>query len=353
MSEPALKIDAPERKQSAIKDDDRDSLYIMPMPTLPLRTPGLLRARMIKDSRLESAIEMFSDKKTGSGRIYVDQLEQVFGEMTDDLEHDAEVLTRVSELNSFDVFSLRIELRRLDIKVDDHDSLRLSETRSEELAAYMRDFTRPLVQQIYGAQNAEVNGMGELINLFQSPDREMVLNNIMKMAERLEVHPSEVPEFLEEYGDVFLSLAYYKDILDDLVPRLEKFTNEMRDILSNHQVKQDVRVSQACESMDARLNDVAASITGRFESFDRNSKTLWDDINAETFKRMKAMITSHYATIGGVLCGLTVKVNAWEQRFPKGKGGPVSKADFIMSEMRHGIAAIDAIERSAPQLTDI
>ena len=348
-----MSLEPPGKKQVAIKDEDRDSLFILPMPTLPLRTPGLLRARMIKDSRLESAIEMFSDKITGSGRIYVDQLEQVFGELTEDLEHDAEILSRVADLNSFDVFSLRIELRRLEIKVDEHEALRLSESRSEELANYMRDFTRPLVQQIYGAQNAQVQGMGELINLFQSPDKEMVLNNIMKMAERLEVHPSEVPEFLEEYGDVFLSLAYYKDILDDLVPRLEKFTNEMKDILSNHQVKQDVRIAGACEVLDERLQDVAASITGRFQSFERNSKTLWDDINAESFKKMKTLVTSHYATIGGVLCGLTVKIKAWEERFAKGKGGPVSKADFIMSEMRHGISAIDAIERSAPQITDI
>lgn len=353
MSEPALTIEAPPKKQVGIKDEDRDSLFILPMPTLPLRTPGLLRSRMIKDSRLDSAIELFSDEKAGSGRVMVEQLEQVFGEFDDDMEHDAEILSRVAELNSFDVFSLRIELRRLEIKVDEHDALRLSETRSEELAAYMRDFTRPLVQQIYGSDDAQVNGMNELRSMFQSPDKEQVLNNIMKMAERLEVHPTEVPEFLEEYGDVFLSLAYYKDILDDLVPRLEKFTDEMKDILQNHQVKQDVRIAGACELLDARLQDVAASITGRFESFERNSKTLWDNINAESFKKMKTMVTSHYATIGGVLCGLTVKIKAWEERFAKGKGGPVSKADFIMSEMRHGMNAIDAIERSAPQITDL
>lgn len=353
MSEPALTIEAPPKKAAGIKDEDRDALYILPMPTLPLRTPGLLRSRMIKDSRLDSVIEMFSDKKTGSGRIYVDQLEQAFGEFDDDLEHDSEILTRVADLNSFDVFSLRIELRRLEIKVDEHESLRLSESRAEELSAYMRDFTRPLVQQIYGTEEAQVNGMGDLISMFQSPDKEMVLNNIMKMAERLEVHPTEVPEFLEEYGDVFLSLAYYKDILDDLVPRLERFANDMHEILENHQVKQDTRIAGACEVLDSRLQDVAASITGRFESFERNSKTLWDNLNAESFRRMKAMVTSHYATIGGVLCGLTVKVKAWEERFAKGKGGPVSKADFIMSEMRHGMNAIDAIEKSAPQITDL
>ena len=41
---------------------------------------------------------------------------------------------------------------------------------------------------------------------------------------------------------------------------------------------------------------------------------------------MKQMITSHYTTIGGVLCGLTVKMKAWEQRFARGIPlGPVAK----------------------------
>lgn len=101
------------------------------------------------------------------------------------------------------------------------------------------------------------------------------------------------------------------------------------------------------------FNDITASIMGRFESFDRNSKTLWDNINATTFETMKGMIEAHYVTIGGVLCGLMVKMDSWDQKFAKGRGGPVSKADFILSEMRMCMNYIYEIEKSAPAIKDL
>ena len=106
MGEPAQTIEPPQKRQPQIKDQDRDALYVLPLPTLPLRTPGLLRARMLKDSRLDSAIELFHDQKSGSGRVYVDQLEQVFGEMTEELEHDQEILHRVAELTSLSLIHI-------------------------------------------------------------------------------------------------------------------------------------------------------------------------------------------------------------------------------------------------------
>jgi len=43
---------------------------------------------------------------------------------------------------------------------------------------------------------------------------------------------------------------------------------------------------------------------------------------------MKNMIEAHYVAIGGVLCGLMLKMDAWEDKFGKGRGGLVSKPDF-------------------------
>ena len=38
---------------------DCDTLYVMPLRILPLKSPSLLRARLIKDADLDSAIELF------------------------------------------------------------------------------------------------------------------------------------------------------------------------------------------------------------------------------------------------------------------------------------------------------
>ena len=65
---------------------------------------------------------------------------------------------------------------------------------------------------------------------------------------------------------------------------------------------------------------------------------------------MKEMIEAHYVTIGGVLCGLMVKMDSWDEKFSTGRGGPISKADFIMSEIRMGMNYIYEIEQSAPAI---
>lgn len=96
---------------------------------------------------------------------------------------------------------------------------------------------------------------------------------------------------------------------------------------------------------------MTASITGRFEIFDRHSEVLWENITAESFAKVKKMIESHHVTVGGVLCGLSVKMNSWQEQLGAG-GGLVRRADFVMSEMMQGIEKIVKIEQSAPKMTD-
>ncbi len=43
---------------------DLDSLYVLPLRILPLTSTAIQRAKMVKDSRLNSAIEIFSNKAT-------------------------------------------------------------------------------------------------------------------------------------------------------------------------------------------------------------------------------------------------------------------------------------------------
>lgn len=335
----------------SVGNHDRDALHILPLSILPFRTPALRRARMLKNARLESVVEMFHDETAGSGQVSPIDLRRYFNETSEDLDHDLTILRRLAELTSFDVYALRIELRRLDIAVNDVSALRLSDEKNRELTTYMKAFTRPLIRQIYGTE-ANFDSMENLVAMFQSPDRDKVLMNIVRMAERLQIQPGDVPTFLEEYGDVFLSLAYYRDIVDELMGRLEAFGRDMEEILSNRQIRSDPRISETCMTLDARFSDIAGFIAGRFESFERNSERLWENINAETFRHTKDIITGHYTTIGGMLCGLHVKMSAWEAKFPRGRGGPLSKADFVAGDFRHGMDVIARLQARAPVMTD-
>lgn len=335
----------------ALDTGDQDSLHTLPLSILPLNLPSLQRARMLKDNRMKSMVEMFNAGSAGSGRMEVESLHNVFEE-TYQFKDDLEILEHMEHLHSYDVYSLRIELRRLGISIADQDGLQLSERKAKELTSYMTEFTKPLLQQIYGGGDDQIEDMDQLLAMFKSPDKGEAIKNLRMIADKLGIPLGEVPVFLEEYGDVFLSLAYYKNALDGLIPRVTAFLDELDEINGNFQVRQMPRFEETCDILQMRFNDITASITGRFESFDRNSKTLWDDINAATFQTMKEMIEAHYVTIGGVLCGLMVKMDSWDEKFAKGRGGPISKADFIMSEIRMGMNHIYEIEQSAPNVKD-
>ena len=55
-----------------------------------------------------------------------------------------------------------------------------------------------------------------------------------------------------------------------------------------------------------------------------------------------------------MLCALGAKMNAWEKRFPKANvGGPFSRAEFIMTNMRQGFENLQRIERNAPMIAQI
>jgi hypothetical protein len=243
-------------------------------------------------------------------------------------------------------------LRKLGIDVENFDALKLSKEKSAELMGYMKTFTMPLIQQIYGDTDADINDVGQLIGMFASPDKDDALKNLKLMASKLQIGLADVPKFLEDYGDVFMSLAYYRNCLDELIPTVMEFEEAMDELKDNHQLRSDRRLMKTVEFIREQLSDVTASITGRFESFDRHSEAMWENITAASFAKIKNLIQSHHVTVGGVLCGLSVKLNTWQDKIGS-KGGLVKRADFITSDMMQGIERIAAIEATAPKITDL
>ena len=122
----------------------------------------------------------------------------------------------------------------------------------------------------------------------------------------------------------------------------------MRD---NYQFKTDQNLRQTMDMMESTINELMAAITGRFENFERGTMHMWDNISAERFRKVEQLIQGYHTTIGGVLCSLSVKMDAWAKLFPSPSvGGPGKRAEFMMSEMKQGMDNIQKIEDSAPML---
>lgn len=327
----------------------RDALDILPLSIVPLQIAGLRRAHLIKNIRLESVVELYADAGAGSGQVPCDLLHVHFN-LADGLAHpDQRLLLTLGGLSSYDVFSLRIALRHLGIPINDFEALQLSSGKKAELTGYMKQFTAPLIRQVFGKNGDEIGDFEQLVAMFKQPDQDAVLRNLRLMAEKLRIELPEVPQFLEDYADIFLSLAYFQETLDKLIPRITDFLGQLRALRKSYEFGRDPRFIRQASLLEASFSNIIASITGRFENFSLATKDMWTDINAESFERIRRLITAHHTTVGGVLCGLLVKIRGWETAFAGLSASQYQRrrVDFIQSEMRSGIERIEALEASA------
>lgn len=333
-------------------EEARDSLHILPLSIVPLETPGLQSARLIKNVRLETVVEMFNDNAAGSGQVKVPHIPTYFESNKAEIERDLVKLLKLSQANSFDVYSLRIELRRLAIDIASCADLTLSDRKKAELTDYMKSFTHPLIKHVYGADSGNISDVSDIIKMFASPNRDEAIKNLRMMADQLKIGLGEIPLFLEEYGDIFLSLAYFRHCIDEVVPEIQRFVEWMNEVRRSSEIARDRRLLLTIDQVGADLTEITASITGRFENFDRRSKDFWTDINADSFRTIRQLITAHHVTIGGVLCGLAVKMNLWKLRFARGGGGPNRRIEFVKSEILPGLSHIKALEQSARDIRE-
>jgi hypothetical protein len=344
---------APVESRSEIQDGDRDALHILPLATLPIAHPVLRRAKLVKNARLDAAVEIFNAPGCGSGQFDVPEISKLLGLQKTPPDPDVDLLQRVAVLPSYDVYSLRILLRACSIPIADKSALTLSPDKIDSLSTYMATFTRPLVEEIFGA-GTNVEHFTDILGMFRDCSVETVRARLALMADKLGIPVPGIPKFLEDYADIFMSLSYYKQCLDQLLPQVQAFMIALADIRANHQLKNDANLMKTLDFTESTINGTLANITGRLESFDKSTADMWRNLSAERFRKIEQLILSYHTVIGGVLCALSVKMNAWTRQFPAaGSAGPVRRAAFIMSDMRLGIDRISAIEDTRPVLSEL
>lgn len=327
--------------------DDRDTLHTLALRIMPLKNPTLKRARLIKNSRLESVVELYRAPTVGSGQVDVEKLPQQLG-VNALTPGDFALLRRLALMPSYDVYSLRVTLRELGVVVEENEALRLSPAKTKELSAYMKNFTRPLMMQIYGEDGKQIDSIQDIIALFRDPDLQKARHRLTVMASKLGIDIATIPRFLEDYADIFLSLSYYKQCLDAVTPKVYDFFDSLADLRKSYQVRSNAQLINACTELESTFNALLTSVTGRLESFDRHTKDMWNDLSAERFRKIESVIKAFHTMMGGILCALTVKLDAWTEQFPsRTAGAPGRRGDFILNDMRHGLRKLQEIETAA------
>ena len=323
-----------------IPDSIRDSLHTLPLSMIPLESRSIRRSLMIKNSRCESVVEVFKGEGSGSGQVDVAQLPKTFKNLT---PGDLGILKKLSELPSYDVYSLRIVLRDLQIPINDYEELRLSADKTRELDAYMKVFTRPLLAQVYG-DDGTVREFSDIIQLFRQPDVKKARDQLTLLAEKLGVDIWHIPGFLQDYGDTYLSVSYYRQCLDQVRPVEVNVQAALAELISHPQLSLDQECVQTCKMISTTLEQALKNIHKRFELFEERTLDMWDGITADRFNEVRDFILSNHALLGGILCGLTLCMDSWAEKFPdEDSVGPFRRAEYVRNELRRGVEHVQGV----------
>jgi len=107
---------------------DHDAFDKLPLSLIPLSSARLRSSRLFKNEHLETTLELYSGPETGSMQIRPHDVSSMFPGSHD----DEEIILRLAELPSYDVYSLRPALKALGIAVEAAE-LELSESMKNRL----------------------------------------------------------------------------------------------------------------------------------------------------------------------------------------------------------------------------
>ena len=285
-------------------------------------------------------VELFSDEQAGSGQIPPARLSEFF-DLSGERAQDSNLIIALSDLPSYDVYSLRLGLRDLGIAVDESEHLRLSEDKVAELSGYMQAFTRPLVGLVFGDEAKPDQDFGSIMRLFVNPNVKGAKGRLQSLADALGVDLIAIPTFLQRYADVYLSLAYYSYCLDRILPALQSFIDAQAEMLAHSRYSSNPALVAACKRIEDRLLSAEAGISQVLRIFDAKTSDMWQEVTGHRFREMEDLILTYQREIGGSVCALTVKMNAWQDS--KGRSNLAHRETFIMSDMVRGIEHIKDI----------
>ncbi|MBI1214665.1 MAG: hypothetical protein GC185_02470 [Alphaproteobacteria bacterium] len=326
---------------------DSDAIDTLPLSIIPLSSSALRTAKLIKNSRLETTVELHNDPVSGSLQISPEDISKTFANS----EGDQKIISKLATLGSYDVYSLRSGLKNLGIPVDE-TVLELSEDMKGVLHKYTLEFTRPIIEHIFGPEAAPTDGSrgpDTLRNMFSDPDKALVQSRLRTMAEKTGVPLAEIPAFLEEYNDVFLSVAYYRHTFHSVVPDINRLWLWLGELRQQRDALGSARTMTSCRKVEESLRFVSSSIRERLSKFQAGFDSFWTDINRESFAQLRKEIEENHVGMGAVLCGLVVKVRNWSHEFPDNSkgGGPATRAQYVLTEMEPGLEQLKAMENEA------
>jgi len=343
------------KKMNADEKSVLDRIDQLPLSIIPLNSVTFKKAKLFKNAKLETIVEMYNDPVAGSLQILAsDDLTEALGiEVNEASEHDKKVIQELAKLDSFDIYSMRNSLQRIGLDLEMSDEiLQLSDEMKNALKEYSKAFTLPLIKEIYGVESDSIDD--DLSALFKNPDKTVVRDNLMQLSENTGIPLQEIPTFIQNYSEVYQSVAYYRYTYDTISEEIERFDRWLNSVIQQNDASMTPQSRKTCLQVDYNMRYILISLKQRFELFQTSFETFWEDINAQSFTTLRNEVTSNYETIGHVLCAVVVKVGAWGEEFPfNDAGSPNKRIKFTMTDLAPGIEKVRQTEEFARARLDM
>ena len=95
---------------------------------------------------------------------------------------------------------------------------------------------------------------------------------------------------------------------------------------------------QICDRIEYDVTSSKRFIQEHLRVFDNLEREFWNDISASRFREIEDVAKANQLRLGGILCGMTFKMNSWRKKFHSPEFvTPFRIAEFIRSELRDGI----------------
>lgn len=316
-----------------------DSLHCLDLHTLPFSHPTLRKSRMVKNTKFESVVELYNDKKIGSGQYYVDTVTSMLN-----LGHadgmDVGLLRNIALLPTFDIFSVRLLLRDIGISFASEEGL--PPDVDQAVNAQMRKFTVPLLRYVYDGQTQEGADLHHLLALFRDPDIQRAETRLKRLAEKFKIPILQVPRFLEDYSDTFLAISLYQHTFINIKPSVDQFLdaiNRLKTHFSRNQI-----TLQGLDRVHSDFSHIVKSTAKRLNASEQLVSLLWGENLNVPLDTLLPRIREFQFLLGYLLCGISVKLAAWSAAFPSPQSGtPKKSLEIITTSIMYALQQLRTI----------
>lgn len=300
----------------AAKTNTIDIFFEMPLNKWPIfDSKTLSKSKVVLLQDLKPVVDMFNAEGVGIG---VRTAAEVISEIGLN-NHDRQRLMALMSARSFDVYSVRAALN--DYLTDTElEQIKLPAKEQERLQSYMNNYSRGLLKVILDGTDVKVTGRSSLSSILDGANRGAVLKNLIEIAAKLRIEPTEIVVYISKLSEIILAISYYQRIYDHILEDLRELLLDTKKL--NEQDALMMRFPGMKEETLEALNagrQTILTLNGYFDQFHKVEK-FFDEITPEKFKSMRESVEIHYRAIGMIVCFWQIKISEWRRRFWDNKG---------------------------------